>query len=406
MSGVNKEYLKEHRLFRIRNKNILFLFPLVAVLITIIVFWCLKLVGITVTSDALCELEEHTHSAQCYSDSILTCSTPEHKHSSQCFPDQTADVETSKEWTASFENVTITNDVAKNLVSIASSQVGYKESLQNYKYDAYAVKHNYTRYGEWYGNPYGYWNATFVSFCLDYANINNCHTLESASVENMQSAWQEKHLYSPADDKYTCSGGDLVFFDTDSDNKADRVGIAIYHSDKYLIVIEGDVDGEVKNVIYENTDKVLGYGRTHELYYAKDLSKSDNQNNDAKTIEYTGTVNRYIPKGSDPGLTFKKFRSLEPQEFVFVPQSESDDNLLIETVSDYDDENHRITYTSHLENELVNVVIKDINGNVLTNGSTVYIGEDYSISLEFSEINWGEEWIQFRPNEDGYLTYL
>lgn len=57
MAGINNEYLSDHKLFRIRNKKIAVMFPLVAVLVAIIVFWCLKLIGITMTSDALCGLE-------------------------------------------------------------------------------------------------------------------------------------------------------------------------------------------------------------------------------------------------------------------------------------------------------------------------------------------------------------
>ena len=41
----------------------------------------------------------------------------------------------------------------------------------------------------------------------------------------------------------------------------------------------------------------------------------------------------------------------------------------------------------------------------LGNGSTVHIGQSYIVSLEFSEINTGNKWIQFEHNANGVLTY-
>ena len=34
-----------------------------------------------------------------------------------------------------------------------------------------AQAHHYTRYGDWYGNPYGSWDVMFVAFCQHYAGI-------------------------------------------------------------------------------------------------------------------------------------------------------------------------------------------------------------------------------------------
>ena len=189
MSGVNHEYLKDHKLFRVRNKRIIALFPLIAVIVAIAVFWCLKLVGITITSDALCELDEHTHISSCYSGDELVCLKPEHTHTAECFPDKTADTEEAEDWLKTLDKVKITNNLAENIVAVATSQVGYSESDRNYEYNAFAEKNNYTRYGEWYGSPYGKWNTMFVSFCIGHANINNSDLLTSASAESMRQAW-------------------------------------------------------------------------------------------------------------------------------------------------------------------------------------------------------------------------
>lgn len=396
MAGINDRYLTEHKLFRIRNKRIIALFPLIAILVAIVVFWCLKLVGITVTSDALCELEEHTHISTCYADNELICFKPEHTHSSECFPDRTTDIETAEDWTKSFADVTITNNVAHNLASVASSQVGYKESTLNYEYDASAEKNSYSRYGEWYGNPYGNWNTMFVSFCINYANIKDSDALEQASAEAMRSAWSDKKLYLSAE-KYMGATGDVVFFDTDGDNKADRTGITTYSSENMLIVVEGDVEGAVESIVYRNTDTVLGFGKTSGLSPEKNITYTDDNQSGTDTIstaELTGRLNRYIPDDAPERTTFNLRRT-------FRMQSVYDSEPLVMMAAANED----IIYTSHLEGEVVNAVFKQTTGESLTYGDTVYVGQTYIVSLEFSEINTGTEWVQFRHDEDGYLTY-
>ncbi len=396
MASVDKEYLKDHKLFRIRNKKLIAIFPLVAVLVAVIVFWYLKLVGITVTTDALCGVEEHIHTDECYADGELVCAKPEHTHSAECFPDMSADIETSKDWKKTFEHVVLTNDVAENLVSIASTQVGYTESALNYEYDGNAVKHSYTRYGDWYGIPYGNWDTKFVSFCLNYSNINDSDSLISASAETMRLSWQNKNLYFSSA-KYSGARGDVVFFDTNSDKKADRTGIVIYKGENVLIAIEGNVDGAVKQVVYKNTDKIMGYGKTSGLYAAEYIVNSDKEQSDGtsdKISEVSGRVNRYIPNTTEQPVMFRMTRN------TAVTSVYASEPLVMMSADD-----HGITYTSHLEDEVVGVVFREQSGVELGNGDTVYIGEIYQISLEFSEINTGSEWIQFRHNEDGYLTY-
>ena len=389
MVGIKKEYLKDHKQFRLRNKKIIAIFPLIAVLVAIIVFWCLKLVGITVTSEALCNLEAHSHNVTCYEDDVLVCTKPEHRHSSECFPQKGVDVETSIDWKKTFEDVALTNDVTENLVSIAFSQSGYKESAENYEYNALAQKHSYTRYGEWYGTPYGEWNTLFVSFCLNYANINDSDSLISASAESMRHNWEKKSLYFSADE-YIGERGDVVFFDTNSDKDADRTAIILSKGEKILLVIEGNVDGEVKAVGYSNTDSIMGYGKTSELYAAKHISSADNDKSGSSVNmdELSGRVIRYIPNATEQIVTYRMMRSTSNEPLAAM-----------------DDDDHGITYTSHLEDEVVGVVFREQSGVELGNGDTVYIGEIYQISLEFSEINTGSEWIQFRHDEDGYLTY-
>lgn len=401
MAGINSEFLSDHKLFRTRHKKIIALFPLIAVLVAIIVFWCLKLIGITVTSDALCGVDEHIHSEECYSESsisdtdtseyisekTLICTKPEHTHSAECFPDKSADTETAADWIKTFEDVQITNNVSENLLAIASSQIGYTESNLNYEYNSIAEKNGYTRYGEWYGNPYGNWNSVFVSFCLNYANANNADSLKSASAESMRLAWEERHLYSSSAE-YICSAGDVIFFDTDSDGKADRTGIVMFAGNDTLITVEGDVEGAVEKVVYQSKELVMGYGRTGELYAANHIDQSETETSvePEKVTDISGQINHYVPDENSSDLTHRNVFNSDP--------------LVLMSADD-----HTITRTHHLEGEVIDVVFKEQSGTVIGSGNTVYIGETYIVALEFSEINTGTNWIQFEHNEDGFLTY-
>ncbi|MBR2892480.1 MAG: hypothetical protein IKB94_01370, partial [Clostridia bacterium] len=232
MEQTNSNFLGKHKQFRINRKKFAVAFIAFALIVTLIVFWWLKLIGITATGEAFCGINEHTHSDDCYISEIicgfeetvsgtlpneeqtsladeseateeitteetteeaeetitaaethihtddcykktLSCTKTEHTHSQECFPDKTADVETVSDWLDTIKDVEITNNIPENLIAIAMSQIGYEESRNNFEFDADGNKNGYTRYGEWYGNPYGKWNAMFVSFCLHYSNINN-----------------------------------------------------------------------------------------------------------------------------------------------------------------------------------------------------------------------------------------
>lgn len=277
MAVFNEEYLKNHKLFRIRNKKIIAMFPLFAVLVAVIVFWCLKLVGITVTSEALCELEEHSHISSCYEDDVLVCIRPEHSHTSECFSDSTADTETDIDWMKTFKNVKMTDNVAQNIILIAKTQLGYEESTRNYIFDEQGNKMGYTRYGEWIGNPYSNWNAAFVSFCINYADVKNSDSLISVNPLTMEQNWKNFGVYEDAASHIVAKDGEIVFLDTDGDSLTDSVGVIILNYENSETEIESTSDGILKvgvilgdsnnrvEIVSLNIDEVNGYGLTHNL---------------------------------------------------------------------------------------------------------------------------------------------
>ena len=210
-----------------------------------------------------CGKEPHTHGEDCRDEQgELTCPLEEHTHSLACYADPTADVETAEIWEQTFGDVTLTGDWRLDALAIAQSQLGYAESTKNYVLaeDGQTLM-GYTRYGAWQGDPYGHWNAMFVSFCLHYGGAENvpmdtdCGSWPGALADGFLPA--QSHQAAP---------GDLVFFDRDGDGTADWVAIVAEvtageeAAPSGFTAIEGDVDHAVQQCSYAVEDPtILGY---------------------------------------------------------------------------------------------------------------------------------------------------
>ncbi len=209
--------------------------------------------------------EVHVHTDACYEE-VLICEKPEHTHTLSCFSNPHADVESKTVWERTMADVELTGVWADDLVAIADSQVGYKESTANYivKNDGISIN-GYTRYGEWYGSSYADWCAMFVSFCLHYAQIPQTAVPYSAGCET----WANKLSSSEWDlyrnpNEYTPAKGDLIFFDIEDDEGPDHVGIvAEYLADTGQIkTIEGNYSDRVQYVTHSiNDNKICGYAQ-------------------------------------------------------------------------------------------------------------------------------------------------
>ena len=230
----------------------------------------------------LCGLEEHSHEDACFEVvRELTCGIPEHIHSDACYhtpestaapapvetSDPTADLESRAMWEASLASIKRTGRWSEDVLSVARSQINYSESRKNYILGSDGTKKGYSRYGAWYGAPYGDWCAMFVSFCLNYAGVRDfpleasparwVKTLQDAQID----AWRDTDTYTPLP-------GDLIFFDLDLNGVADHVGLvetvkndAASKNEFSLTTIEGNYSNAVKQAKYSMADeRILGYG--------------------------------------------------------------------------------------------------------------------------------------------------
>lgn len=170
---------------------------------------------------------EHAHSKDCYfEDGSLRCTVSEHTHSLSCQINKTADLETANEWERTFADVALKDNWAANVLAIADTQLGYTESTKNFVIDdeTTGAVRGYTRYGTWYGDPYGDWCAMFAAFCIDYAGVKD-FPLDSNCGKWIEAlADKDCLLYHPAGsypESYMPRPGDLIFFDWDAEKQTE-----------------------------------------------------------------------------------------------------------------------------------------------------------------------------------------
>lgn len=190
------------------------------------------------------------------------CGNEEHEHTLQCFSNPNADVESQEDWEKSLADISLTGKPNDDLIAIAKSQVGYQESSKNYHVTEDGQQKGYTRYGAWYGDTYGDWDAMFVAFCLNYTGIQE-YPADADCSTWAQQLQTEPYNYFRTKDAYQPQSGDLIFFDTDEDGTADHMGIvdSIDSENDKMQTIEGDVSDRVEYNTYSSDDAtILGYG--------------------------------------------------------------------------------------------------------------------------------------------------
>ena len=277
----------------------------VSVLACVVVFcttYALILPAITLSAEPKCGLEEHTHTEDCYEtrlvcgqaedpeadpapaeapetdpagsqeaaepahvhtdacyERVLTCEKTEHTHTDACWSDPAA-AEDPRDW----EPQDLTGDWNRDTLAIALAQEGYRPSEDYFTVDDTGEHIGYTRYGDWNGDPFGEWNLSFAAFCLRFGGAAE----EAFPVETGAEAWRTaldaRELYQPLEGAIP---GDLIFLDSDGDGAADRVGIFTGWQDvetetsaqpeRRFAVMEGDLDGEAAQALYDPEDAVL-----------------------------------------------------------------------------------------------------------------------------------------------------
>ena len=237
-----KKYLHELRMKKKQKRRLASFITAMSVFVSTGVFWQLRGIGTALTDDTLSPNESSLAAALSASDGSLC--------------------ETSEIWESTLPE--LTDDMAENAALIAASQLDYTENAQNYIIgDDGSTHKNYSRYGAWFGNPYGDWNTMFTCFCLHYAGVKETDIPFGSGCWAWSLKLSEKGVLSPLN-KGSPKRGDVLLLDTDLDGKADRSGIVsefLSDTDEPCITtIEGQTDGAVSECRYSPDDeRIMGY---------------------------------------------------------------------------------------------------------------------------------------------------
>lgn len=245
--------------------------------VVFVVFWSLKLTGIGVAGEAFCGKPEHVHSESCIQKTLIcgqeettththtdvcyeiteSCRWEEHTHIESCYSDITADIEISDDWEMPLADMVRGPTTKANLVLVAKSQLGYTESALNFQVDANGIRRGITRYGQWYGNPYGDWSSMFVAFCLSYAGAD---IPVNAGAEAMRLEWDNAGLYKSAAEG-SPEPGNVIFLKKGNGQEANALAIITGIDKNTIHTIEGDLGNTVAETEYTRDDPaIMGYG--------------------------------------------------------------------------------------------------------------------------------------------------
>lgn len=248
------------------------------------VLWC-----------TLPEAEPHTHDESCYGlEDVASCDWEEHTHSEFCYDigpaDPAEDVETPADWEQLAQS--LSGDNAADVAALALSQLGYRESNRNYVYIDEITLNGYTRYGDWYGDPYGDWNAMFASFVLHYAGVEDLGQASDPAIWAEQLAHDGPQHFRRAGEHMPAIG-DMVFLDRDLDGGIDTVGILTALQEDLWQVTAGDIDDAVSQLSYAPGDsRIVGYGlvaTAEDGGEAQDTPTEDTADETTETTAYTLT---------------------------------------------------------------------------------------------------------------------
>lgn len=224
------------------------------------------------------QITEHIHTADCLTESApeVICGMTEHSHDEiLCYIDETADIESSEDWEKTLPEE-LSGIWTSDLVSVASSQVGYTESKTNIQVNANGSVSHYSRYGAWYGRPYGSWDQTFISFCLSYAGIPSSAVPQTSDFSSFLSEASQNGILMS--DDHVPQSGDIVLF---SGNSGSGTGI-VTSGGNTVSVIVGNFNGTVASLDIDAADisACVSVSKAAELYSSGDNSSANEDANE------------------------------------------------------------------------------------------------------------------------------
>ena len=283
----------------------------------------------------------HVHTEECYK-KVLKCGKEEHKHTDECFSNPTLDLESASDWEKTLpKEDKLTGNWAEDVLTIAKSQLGYKESSRNFAV-VNGERKGYNRYGVRFGAPYSDWCAMFIQFCMHYAGVDERLMPANPGVGTwIRNVSKMDNYFLP--EEYTPQPGDIMFIDWDSKpgddpsvRDGDHVGLVAEVKTKEettadgakieiptaVVTIEGNLSKEVKYNTYKiDDDAIMGYSRMPEKPETEEelekiLEAIEGMEEEEETVEGEAEEAEEAEEGKESveGQTEEKEEGKEPEE--------------------------------------------------------------------------------------------
>ncbi|MGN0794589.1 MAG: peptidoglycan-binding protein [Aristaeellaceae bacterium] len=234
-----------------------------------------------------------------------------------------------------------TPDYVTQLLEIAGGEVGYQEGA-----------HGYSKYGDYWGDPYAQWCAEYLCWCVDQVDktygtslLQNVYPLYSGqntgmrwfirqgrfiarngNLENWGYQWFKGADAFITAGEYIPQPGDWVFFTWTGDTNTDHVAMVEYctmdeKGNVTLHCLEGNNPSSVARVTYAITDrKILGYGTVHDV--ADWTMRQGNAGEKVRQLQEKLVYLGLMPEGSADGVygeaTARVISSLQQQHGLKV----------------------------------------------------------------------------------------
>lgn len=214
-----------------------------------------------------------------------------------------------------------TPDYVTQLLEIAGGEVGYQEGA-----------HGYSKYGDYWGDPYAQWCAEYLCWCVDQVDktygtslLQNVYPLYSGqntgmrwfirqgrfiarngNLENWGYQWFKGADAFITAGEYIPQPGDWVFFTWTGDTNTDHVAMVEYctmdeKGNVTLHCLEGNNPRSVARVTYAITDrKILGYGTVHDV--ADWTMRQGNAGEKVRQLQEKLVYLGLMPEGSADGV--------------------------------------------------------------------------------------------------------
>ncbi len=146
------------------------------------------------------------------------------------------------DWESSVSGADLSGGWGQRLLSVARTQLGYGESEKDFIIKN-GEKQHYSRYGAWFGLPYGGWNNAFLAFAANCANLP-ADALSGANCSSWIAGMRRKRAYMEPGSGYVPAAGDVAFLG------GGRAAVVESTDGVNVTVIEGDADGTVARRSY------------------------------------------------------------------------------------------------------------------------------------------------------------